>query len=174
MIIWSSINCPTVIYSSTVCYFSRKKPLEKSTAPGLLFNTCLRDLFLFVLLSDLLIQKYTNTLLQFLVIYFNLRTCEIYLSSLLQLCQSFYPWGTDNPSHALGASIWSLCARVVHVVHVAPIHPWCPCCTPTPSPCPPPLLCANANSYKKEACFFCANIDKYFQYLQKLIMKCHP
>ena len=48
MIIWSSINFPTVIYLPTVCYFSREKPLVKSTAPGsLLYHMCLRDLFLF-------------------------------------------------------------------------------------------------------------------------------
>ena len=34
MIIRSSINCPTVICSPTVCYFSREKPLVKPTAPG--------------------------------------------------------------------------------------------------------------------------------------------
>ena len=34
MIIWSSINCPTVICSPTVCYFSREKPLVKPTALG--------------------------------------------------------------------------------------------------------------------------------------------
>ena len=34
MIIWSSINCPTVICLPTVFYFSREKPLVKPTTPG--------------------------------------------------------------------------------------------------------------------------------------------
>ena len=36
IIIWSSINCPTVICLPTVCYFSREKPLVKPTATGFL------------------------------------------------------------------------------------------------------------------------------------------
>ena len=34
MIIRSSINCPTVICSPIICYFSREKPLVKPTATG--------------------------------------------------------------------------------------------------------------------------------------------
>ena len=34
IIIWSSINCPTVICLPTVCYLSWEKPLVKPTAPG--------------------------------------------------------------------------------------------------------------------------------------------
>ena len=48
MIIWSSLNCPTVIYLPTVFYFSREKPLVKPTASGsLLYYICLCDLFSF-------------------------------------------------------------------------------------------------------------------------------
>ena len=75
----------------------------KSTAPGsLLYYICLRDLFYLLLFSDLLNQKYKNTLLQFLVIYFISRSREIYLSNLLQFYLSFYPWGIDNPSLTSG------------------------------------------------------------------------
>ena len=45
MIIWSFINCPTVICSRTVCYFSREKPLVKPTISGSLSYICLCDLF---------------------------------------------------------------------------------------------------------------------------------
>ena len=38
IIIWSSINCPTVICLPTICYFSREKPLVKPMAPGSLFH----------------------------------------------------------------------------------------------------------------------------------------
>ena len=46
----------------TVCYFSREKPLVKSTAPGsLLHHICLPDLFLFAFIFRSInpkIQKY--------------------------------------------------------------------------------------------------------------------
>src|SRR3989337_1440424 len=104
IIICSSINCPTVICLPVVCYFSREKPLVKSTAPGsLLYYICLRDLFLFCFyFSDLLVPKYKNTLLQFIIIYFFSRSREIYLSNLLQFYLSFYLGGIDNPSFTSG------------------------------------------------------------------------
>src|SRR3989337_2146047 len=90
MIIASSINCPTVICLPTVCYFSREKPLVKSTAPGsLLYYICLRDLFLFAFIfrsNNPKIQKYLAT-----IIYFISRSREIYLSNLLQFYLFFYP-----------------------------------------------------------------------------------
>ena len=77
MIIWSSINCPTVICLPTVCYFSREKPLVKSTAPGsLLYYICLCDLFLFTFIFRSIkpkIQKYLAAL------YFIWRSISQYL-----------------------------------------------------------------------------------------------
>ena len=62
MIIWSSINCPTVICLPTACYFSWEKPLVKYMAPGSLLNhICLWDLFLFAFIFRSInpkIQKY--------------------------------------------------------------------------------------------------------------------
>ena len=47
MIIWSSINCPTVICLPTVWYFSREKPLVKPTAPGsILYHVSFRSTIL--------------------------------------------------------------------------------------------------------------------------------
>ena len=103
MNIWKSLNCPIVICLPTVCYFSWEKPLVKSTAPGLFFIIFAFAIYFYLLLfSDLLNQKYKNTLLQFLVIYFISRSREIYLSNLLQFYLSFYPWGIDNPTLTLG------------------------------------------------------------------------
>ena len=103
MSILSSINCPTIICSPTVCYFSREKPQVKPTAPGLLSHIfAFAIYFPLLLFLDLLIQKPKNTLLQFFVIYFISRSREIYLSNLLQFYLSFYPGGIDNPSFTSG------------------------------------------------------------------------
>ena len=60
----------------TICYFSREKPLVKPTAPGSYFSyICLRSAFPLHFYSDLLNQKYKNTLLHFIIFaiyYFNL------------------------------------------------------------------------------------------------------
>src|SRR5215216_1318554 len=98
MIILSSINCPTVICSPTVCYFSREKPLVKPTAPRSLPNIFSFAIYFSLLLfSDLYLQKPKNTLLQFICIYFILCSCEIYLSKLLQKYLSFTREGLTTP-----------------------------------------------------------------------------
>ena len=117
MIIWSSINCPTVICLPTVCYFSREKPLVKSTPLGLFFIIfAFAIYFPFLLFSDILNQKFKNTLLHF--IYF-----AIYLSYLSQLYHIFLPtWGIvtwkglTTPLTRRVASICYLCAGAVYVV----------------------------------------------------------
>ena len=118
MVIWSSINCPTVICLPTVCYFSREKPLVKPTAPGSLSHIiCLCDLlFLCFYFSDLLNQKYKNTLMHFILF-------AIYLSNLLQPFYRHAPiFGAVTrkglPTHFTRrvASICYLCASDVYVV----------------------------------------------------------
>ena len=60
MIIWSSINFPTVICLPTVCYFSREKPLVKPTAPG-----SLSHIFAFVIyISFAFIFRYIKPKIQ--------------------------------------------------------------------------------------------------------------
>ena len=122
MIIWSSINCPTVICLPAVCYFSREKPLVKSTAPGsLLYYICLRGLFLFAFIFISIFPKLKNTLMQFIVIYFISRSREIYLSNLLQFYLSFYPWGVDNPSLTSGCKyLFFVCRYHLHSVRGSP------------------------------------------------------
>ena len=117
MIIWSSINCPTVICLPTVCYFSREKRLVKSTAPGsLLYYICLCDLFSFAFIFRSIkpkIQKYLAAL------YFMWRSIYQYL----QLSPIHVPIsgavtrkGLTTPLTHRVASGCYLCAGVVYVV----------------------------------------------------------
>ena len=103
MIIWSSINCPTVICLPTICYFSREKPLVKPTAPGSSFSyICLCDLFSFAFIFRSIkpkIQKYLGA------IYF---IRDLFILSIIFLSRLFanfwhrYPKGIDNPFNTLG------------------------------------------------------------------------
>ena len=111
IIIWSSINCPTVICLPTVCYFSREKPLVKPTAPRSSFSyICLCDLlFSLHLFSDLLNQKYKNTLLQFNLIYFIWRFIDQFTTNLSHVhlpslrCRTLE--GIDNPFNSSGCEV---------------------------------------------------------------------
>ena len=97
IVILSSINFPIVICLPAVCYFSREKPLVKSTAPGsILYHICFSIFYLPLLFSDLLFQKPKNTLLQFFYFAF-LRDLFIQSSTNQYI---FYPRGIDNPSYA--------------------------------------------------------------------------
>ena len=106
MIIWSSINFPTVICSPTVCYFSREKPLVKPMAPrSLLYHICLCDLFLFAFIFKYIkpkIQKY------FAALYF---ICDLFIQSITTFLPSHtnfwrrYPKGIDNPFNTSGCEV---------------------------------------------------------------------
>ena len=108
-----------VICLPTICYFSREKPLVKPTAPGSSSPyICFPIYFICSFYSDLLNQKYKNTLLKFILIYF-----AICLSYLSQLYRVFSPIrgivtrkGLTTPLTRRVASICSLCAGVVYVV----------------------------------------------------------
>ena len=117
IIMWSSINCPTVICLPTVCYFSREKPLVKSTAPWSLSHIiCLCDLFYlpFIFKSTKpKIQKYLAA------IYFTWHLIYQYL----QLSPARFPItgvitqkGLATPFTRRVASICYLCAGAVYVV----------------------------------------------------------
>ena len=117
MIIRSSINCLTVICLPTVCYFSREKPLVKSTAPGsILYHICLRDLFLFAFIFRSIIPKTQKYLAAFFVIYFILCFHEIYLFNLLQTYLSFTREGLTTPLTRQVACVCSLCACTVYIL----------------------------------------------------------
>src|SRR6266496_4850070 len=111
------MNCPIVICSPTVCYFSREKPLVKPTAPGSLLNIfCLCDLFSFAFIFRSIkpkIQKYLAAL------YYIWRSIYQYL----QLSHVRLPISCTVTRKGLTtlftrrvASICYLCAGAVHVV----------------------------------------------------------
>ena len=117
MIIWSSINCPTVICLPTVCYFSREKPLVKPTAPGSLSHIiCLCDLFSFAFIFRSIkpkIQKYLAAIYLFRDLFILSSTIISRYLAYLRHCT----WkGLTTPLTRRVASICYLCAGVVYVV----------------------------------------------------------
>ena len=117
MIIWSSINCPTVICLPTVCCFSWDKPLVKSTASGsLLYYICLCDLFLFAFIFRSILSKTQKYLAGFYLLLF----ASI---NLLQLSPVHVPIsgaitrkGLTTPLTRQVASICYLCAGTIYIV----------------------------------------------------------
>ena len=110
MIIWSSINCPTVICSPTVCYFSREKPLVKSTAPGLFFIIFAFAIYFYLLLfSDLLIQKYLAAISSYLFYLAFPRDLFIQSTTILPILLSVRD---GNPSLTSGCKyLFFVCRR---------------------------------------------------------------
>ena len=117
MIIWSSINCPIVISLPTVCYFSREKPLVKSTAPGSLFIIfAFAIYFPLLLFSDLLIQKPKNTLLHFILFILSRIPARSIYPIYYNFTYVFTREGLTTPLLRRVASICSLYAGAVCVV----------------------------------------------------------
>ena len=69
MIIWSSINYPTIICLPTICYFSREKLLVKSTAPSLFFIIFAFEIYFYLLLFFRSINPKTQKYLAAIFIY---------------------------------------------------------------------------------------------------------
>ena len=123
MIIWSSINCPTVIRLPTVFYFTREKPLVKPTAPGsLLYHICLCDLFLFAFIFKYIkpkIQKYFGALFIW----------DLFIPSIIFLSRPFanfwrrYSKGIDNPFNLSGCEYLLFVCRY-HLHSVACFSYW--------------------------------------------------
>ena len=118
MSIWSSINCPTVICLPTVCYFFSREATSETYGPRVSFSYYLplRSTFPLLLFSDLLNQKYKNTLLHFILF-------AIYLFNLLQLPPIHAPIsgavtrkGLTTPLTRRVATICYMCARAIYVV----------------------------------------------------------
>ena len=120
VIIWSSINFPTVICSPTVCYFYPEKPLVKPTAPGsLLYYICLCDLFSFAFIFRSVkpkIQKYLAA------IYFIWRSIYQYLQLshvCLPISGTVTRKGLATPLIRRVASSCYLCAGAAYVLLLA-------------------------------------------------------
>ena len=115
MIISMSINCSTVILLPTVCYFSRDKPLVKSTALGsLLYHICLRDLFLFSFIFRSIKPKIPCCNLLLFI------SSRVPVRSIYPIYYNFtYPFtreGLTTPLLQRVASICYLCAGIVYIV----------------------------------------------------------
>ena len=117
MSFWSSINCPTVFFSSTVCYFSREKPLVKPISPGSLshifsFAIYLSYAFIFRTIKPK-IQKYFSAL------YF---ICDLFIQSVTTFSRPRTVWGAvtrkglTTPLTRQVASGCYLCAGAVYIV----------------------------------------------------------
>ena len=117
MIIWSSINCPTVICSPTVCSFCREKPLVKPTTPGSLYHIiCLCDLFSFAFIFRSIkpkIQKYLGAIYLFRDLFILSIT---FISRYLPILRRHTRKGLTTPLTRRVASICYLCAGDVYVV----------------------------------------------------------
>ena len=122
MIIWSSINCPTVICLPTVCYFSREKPLVKPMALSLnshIFAFAIYFFLAFIFRSiKPKIQKYLAVFHSYLFylacdlsIYYNLFHVR------LPILGRRYPKGIDNPFYTSGCEyllfVCRCCLRTV-------------------------------------------------------------
>ena len=117
IIIWSSINCLTVICLPTVCYFSREATSE-IYGPGVYsLSYLLWDLFLFAFIFRSIILKTQKYLAALSLYLFYFVFCKINLSKLIQTNLSFYRGGIDNPSYALGCEeLLFVCRYRLHSV----------------------------------------------------------
>ena len=118
MIIWSSINCPIVICSPTVCYFSREKTLVKSTAPGfLIYYICIHGLFLFAFIFRSInpkIQKYLATIFIYLFYLAFPRDLFIHSTTILPI---FIPVRDWQPLSYVGCKyLFFVCRGCLHGV----------------------------------------------------------
>ena len=114
MIIWSSINCAIVICLPTVFYFSREKPLVKSTAPGSLSHfICLCDLFSFAFIFRSIKPKIPKYLAAFYSYLFYL---AFDLSIYYNFIYLFTREGLTTPLTRWVASICSLCVGAAYMV----------------------------------------------------------
>ena len=97
-------------------FFSREATSEIYGPRSILYHICFPTYYLPLLFSDLLFQKPKNTLLQFFVIYFISRFCEIYWSNLLQSNLSFTWEVLTTPLMRWVASICSFCAGTIYIM----------------------------------------------------------
>ena len=101
---------PTVICLPTVCYFSREKPLVKSTAPGSHSHIiCLYDLLFLCLYFRSIkpkIQKYLAAIYSYLFyLAFDLSIYFKFLMSVLPTLRRRTPEGIDNPFNMSGCEV---------------------------------------------------------------------
>ena len=122
MIIWSSINCPTVIRLPTVCYFSREKPLVKRTAPRSSFSyICLVIYFFLVFIFKSIKLKNTKIPCCNLFVPRSLYPIYKFTSRHLPILRRRTPKGIDNPFNTSGCEVLFVVCR------------GCLCCVSSPT-----------------------------------------
>ena len=108
------------LFTQRLLFFSREATSETYGPGSLSHIICLWDLFYLLSFSDLLIQKYKNTLLCFILIYFICRS--IYQSTTIYLTSACLSWGAvprkglTTPLTRRVARCCCLCAGAVYVV----------------------------------------------------------
>ena len=117
MIIWSSINCPTVICLPTVCYFSWEKPLVKPTGPeSLLHYICLCDLFSFAFIFRSIKTKIQKYLAAHYFIWHSIYQLITTFSRQHTISGAVTQKGLTAPLTRQVARCCYLCAWVVYIV----------------------------------------------------------
>ena len=118
IIIWSSINCPTVICLPTVCYFSREKPQLKPMPPGSSFSyICLTIYSSFPFLFRSIKTKIQKYLVAIHFIWHSIYQSTTNLPHALCLSWGAVPRkGLTTPLTCRVARCCYLCAGDVYVV----------------------------------------------------------
>ena len=118
MIIWSSINCPTVICLPTVSYLSREKPLVKPTAlESLSHIICLCDLLLFAFIFRSINPKTQKKYFAALYFIYDLFIQSITTFSRHAPISGTVTWkGLITPLTRRVARICYLCVWAIYVV----------------------------------------------------------
>ena len=114
--IWSSINCPTVIVFPPFAFFSRE-PTSETYSPRVSFHHIFFAIYFpFHLFSDLLNEKYKNTLLQFICSAIYLSYLPLFTSRYLPT-RGAVPEGIHNPFNTSGCEyllfVWRWCLHGV-------------------------------------------------------------
>ena len=112
VIIWSSINCPTVICSPTVCYFSREKPLVKPTAPGSSFSYIYLVIYFFLAFIFRSIKPKNKKIPCYnLFVPWSIYPIYKFTSRPLPILRRRTPKGIDNPFNTSGCEVLLLACR---------------------------------------------------------------
>ena len=120
IIIWSSINFPTVICLPTVCYFSREKPETYGPRVSSLLYFPLRSIFI-CFYFQIYISKNPKMPCCTLFYFGFIRDLSINLQQLisLQLANFWhrYPKGIDKPFNTLGCKyLLVVCRGCLHCI----------------------------------------------------------
>ena len=114
MIIWSSINCLTVICLPTVCYFW-KKPLVKSMVPGLFSHHIYFQIYIIICLFFICIFYFKSILSKTKKYLAEFYLSLFYLHLPIYLFTDLLPRRIDNPSYASGCKyLFFVCRYHLH------------------------------------------------------------